>query len=135
MTYQELTSTEITKSEIFSVYNRARTFARRNPSILDPGRVNRALGIVQRVMAGSYRWEYATTHDHCTCADSTYRRVTCKHSIALMLLQRILEMRGLERWEASAQVTAWVELILGSDEPQEPEPSLGEIALAAWKAA
>ena len=85
----------LTKSEIFRWYNKAKAFARKNPQLVDPKRVDRALGILQT--KGNYfeahPWNASVTH--CDCPDTLYRRVVCKHSVAMMILSRILQ----ERWD------------------------------------
>lgn len=61
---------------------------------MDPKRVDRALGLLQQ--GGDYfaGKDYSATIDGCTCPDTFYRRVMCKHSIALMILARILHERN-----------------------------------------
>lgn len=65
------------RSTLFQVYNAGRRMG------IEPGRLNRALGLCQRRSRPS---EYATTAYGCTCADHKYRRVTCKHMLALAML-------------------------------------------------
>jgi len=83
----------LTKSEIFRWYNKAKAFARKNPHLVDPKRVDRALGILQT--KGDYfeihPWSASGTR--CDCPDSLYRRVVCKHSIALLIESQILQER------------------------------------------
>lgn len=69
----------------FTVYNHAKHMARRT-GILDPRRVNRALGILMspgRLEAKV--GEYGTTPFWCGCPDYRYRRVLCKHVLARMV--------------------------------------------------
>lgn len=85
--------TQTYQSQIFKAYNKARAFARKYPHLLNPKRVNRALGILQT--AGDYfvGKDFSSSQDHCGCADSTYRRMLCKHSIAFMMLEKIQASR------------------------------------------
>jgi len=64
------------KSALFRNYNAAKTLD------LDKGRLNRALGVAQ----SSKQTEYITTATSCTCPDARYRRTTCKHQIAKLLV-------------------------------------------------
>lgn len=73
----------MTKSEIFTQYNRARAAARKGK--LDPARVNRALGILQN----STPRPYLTTISSCNCQDhSRHPDIACKHMIAKMIEYR-----------------------------------------------
>lgn len=74
-----------TRSQIFSVYNRARAAARRG--LLDAKRVDRALGLLLR-RDGSR--PYRTNVRACTCPDSR-RGSICKHRIAAMMRVRIAQ--------------------------------------------
>jgi hypothetical protein len=70
----------MTKSEIFTQYNKARSAARQGK--LDPKRVDRALGVVQRKAQS----EYITTTRGCSCEDhSRHPGIACKHMIAKMI--------------------------------------------------
>ena len=90
-----------TKSEIFTVYNQLRAYARKHPDIIDPARVNRALGILQS--KAYYMGEkvfYSPTAGSCGCKDWEFRFArrrnytgACKHMIAEMLLEDILQLR------------------------------------------
>lgn len=73
-----------TRTEIFKAYNRARAAA--HAGRLEPGRVNRALGLTLRKGAWAHR-PYQTTLTSCDCFDSR-RGAICKHRIALMIQAR-----------------------------------------------
>jgi hypothetical protein len=73
------TESTINRSALFTAFNCARPLARQG--YIDGNRLNRALGIAQ----SSKPSQYITTADRCSCPDSSYRHVTCKHQIALML--------------------------------------------------
>lgn len=99
-----------TKSEIFSVYNKVKAFARKNPDLIDPKRVDKALGILQ---SNAYfvdsREEYNPTTNNCGCKDWEFfyasRRCyvngqekgkyagPCKHMIAELLIAKIQDQR------------------------------------------
>jgi len=77
----------MTKSEIFTQYNKARSTGVLNG--LEPKRVNRALGILQSADGGELKFEkYHTTVKSCGCIDSQ-RNHTCKHRIARMIAYKI----------------------------------------------
>ena len=71
------------KSALFSIYNVARTK-------VDRGRVNRALGIVQRADGGNLE-KYGTTLTWCGCPDFQFNGRWCKHQLALGLQKRAEE--------------------------------------------
>lgn len=84
------------KSQLFSVYNKARACG------LDRPRVNRAMGIIQAGRAklladGSAAVEnedgtvYMVKGKSCTCPDHRFRGETCKHIVASWLLVRMAE--------------------------------------------
>ena len=73
----------ITKSEIFTQYNKARSAAKHGK--LDAGRVNRALGIAQ----SKSPQKYVTTIKTCTCEDHKRHSTPCKHMIAKMIEVKI----------------------------------------------
>jgi hypothetical protein len=86
---------KLTKSELMSAYNFARSYARRNPEKLDPRRVDRAFGILQSKEARPY----TTTTRSCNCPDATKARKNgytgpCKHRTAQMLLVKIEKLRA-----------------------------------------
>lgn len=83
----EIETSPITKSQIFSVYNKARAAARAGK--LDAQRVNRALGYLLSGNAVEKWEEYQTTIKTCNCPDFVYRHKTCKHQISLMIYRRI----------------------------------------------
>lgn len=117
-----------TKSEIFTVYNTLRAFARKNPHLVDPTRVNKALGLLQsKAYWTEKRNEYLPTENTCYCKDAEYAfrknrkhagggryQGPCKHSIAEMMLNDIIENRKalevtqwIEQREALASVETW----------------------------
>ena len=71
------------KSALMVAYNTAK------PMVDDVGRLNRGFGIAQSNLARQTAtfMVYATTIYSCKCADSFYRKVVCKHRLALALLQ------------------------------------------------
>ena len=77
--------TKFNRSEIFSVYNKAKAAAR--AGLLDARRVDRALG---NLIADRDR-PYRTTKNSCTCPDA--RRNRCKHQIAEMMRRRMIAAR------------------------------------------
>jgi hypothetical protein len=73
----------MTKSELFTQYNRARAAARKG--LLDPKRVNKALGLAQSKTARPY----LTTTKSCSCPDRYYHPdKPCYHMIEKMLEYR-----------------------------------------------
>lgn len=76
----------MTKSELFSMYNKARAAAKHGK--LEAGRVNRALGILQ---TKDYISKYHTTIKSCDCEDHKRHQVPCKHMVALMIERRIAQ--------------------------------------------
>ena len=73
----------MTKNELFTQYNRARAAARKG--LLDPKRVNKALGLAQSKTARPY----LTTTKSCSCPDaSRHPGQPCKHMIAAMIEYR-----------------------------------------------
>lgn len=82
----QASTSEFTKSELFSWYNRARAAARQGK--IEAKRVNRALGYLQSGQAQTKWAEYHTTTTFCGCPDHA-RGHTCKHQIALMIVKRI----------------------------------------------
>jgi hypothetical protein len=80
--------TKFNRSEIFSVYNKAKAAAR--AGLLDARRVDRALGILIADRVRPYR----TTKNSCTCPDA--RRNRCKHQIAEMMRRRMLAAQAGE---------------------------------------
>lgn len=97
----------MTKSEVFTQYNKANGAVKNGK--LEQGRVNRALGIVQ-TKAEDIR--YTTTIGTCTCPDSIYRPTqTCKHRVALMIDQRVLEQQDADVYTARNYEMAKVEAV------------------------
>lgn len=89
----------MTKSEIFTQYNKARAAAKQGK--LEIGRVNRALGIAQ---SKSHEQKYQTTIKACTCKDhELHPEVACKHMVAKMIEVKI------ERTHAAEQPTVAAE--------------------------
>ncbi len=78
----------MTKSEIFTQYNKARAAARRGK--LDAKRVNRALGVAQSKTPRPY----ITTARTCNCPDHIKNpAIACKHMIAKMIEVRASQSR------------------------------------------
>lgn len=74
----------MTKSELFRMYNKARSAARQGK--LDESRVNSALSVLQ----SKNQPEYFTTITSCTCPDRKFHpRQACKHMIAEMIRVRV----------------------------------------------
>jgi hypothetical protein len=81
--YIERESETMTKSELFTQYNRARAAARKG--LLDPKRVNKALGLAQSKTVRPY----LTTTRSCSCPDAArHLGQPCKHRIAAMIEYR-----------------------------------------------
>ncbi len=91
----------MTKSEIFSMYNKARAAARKGK--LEAKRVNRALGILQ---TKQHDQKYNTTINSCNCEDHKRHAVPCKHMVAKMIEVKV------ERAKANENQTAKVQLQL-----------------------
>jgi len=73
----------MTKSELFTQYNRARAAARKG--LLDPKKVNKALGLAQ----SQTKRPYLTTTKSCSCEDRYYHPdKPCYHMIEKMLEYR-----------------------------------------------
>ncbi|MEA4812039.1 MAG: SWIM zinc finger family protein [Anaerolineaceae bacterium] len=97
------TSTKISKSEIFTVYNQMRAFARKHGNIKMIERLNKALGILQS--KDYYQAEkalYAPTAHTCGCKDWQFRFAhkraytgACKHILAEIMLEQIKLNRSL----------------------------------------
>jgi hypothetical protein len=77
------------QSEIFSVYNKARTAARQG--LLDEKRVNRALGLL---MSKNSNRPYNTTVKGCDCPDHIKTGKACKHMIKMMMQVRISQAKA-----------------------------------------
>lgn len=91
----------ITKSELFTAYNKARTAARRQGDNKLIDRLNKALGILQSkdYYAGD-RLAYIPTVSACGCKDWEYRHAAkraytgpCKHMIAEQMIYAIITAR------------------------------------------
>ncbi|MGH9158159.1 MAG: hypothetical protein ACRD1K_20510 [Acidimicrobiales bacterium] len=71
------------------VYNSALAWAKRT-GLSDPGRVNRAFGILKRPGALDRAvTEYSATRTECECPDR--RGLICKHRLAMMMWTRVQE--------------------------------------------
>lgn len=80
------------RAAIFAAYNRLRAFSRAHPDRVDPRRLNRALGLLQR----STPRPYPVSLDACACMDwsckNTRRRGyrgPCKHILAYYLAAQV----------------------------------------------
>ena len=90
----------VSKSLLFTVYNKFRSFARKNPHLLDEKRVNKALGIMQsKAYYAGDRSAYLPSTESCGCKDWEFRFAhrrkytgPCKHMIAEMMLAEIMAM-------------------------------------------
>lgn len=78
----------VNRSLLFTVFNKVRAIARRNPSLYDEKRVNKALGILQSKDYYADK-DYFTTTKSCTCPDHMIRQVNCKHIIAAQMKAEI----------------------------------------------
>lgn len=88
-----------TKSEIFSIYNKARKAARQGK--LNPAHVNKALGLL---LSGKER-PYVTTLKTCTCPN--WRSgIPCKHQVKRMMEYRIEQERHGKQLQAQASAEA-----------------------------
>ena len=94
----------MTKSQLMSVYNKARTAARQGK--LDPARVNRAFGILQAKDAGAHLSKYGATVKSCTCIDHARTGKPCKHMIAQMIVTRAAPQKSILRIEAHIQTAS-----------------------------
>lgn len=75
------------KSKLFTWYNKAR-----KAPIVERGRLNRALGLLQRADGGQSQFdEYGTALNFCGCPDQQYTRHYCKHQLAKMLEHRVYQ--------------------------------------------
>lgn len=75
----------MTRSQLFHTYNLARSAARNGK--LEPGRTNRALGILMSKDAEQHLTKYGATVSQCHCQDARRGNV-CKHRIARMIQKR-----------------------------------------------
>lgn len=91
---QTSSATKVSKSALFTVYNKARACG------LDRARVNRAMGIVQAgkvtlyqdgvaLVDGDKGKTYTVRGESCNCPDHTYRGIVCKHIVARWLVIRM----------------------------------------------
>lgn len=105
-----ITTTNLTKSEIFTAYNKARAAARHDGDKKLIDRLNKALGILQsKHYYHDERIAYLPTTSDRGCKDWQFRHSNkrgysgaCKHMLAEMLFVEIMEERtGLE-------VTTWL---------------------------
>ena len=91
---QQVSDLNLTTSEIFAQYNRAKAAARKRKfgkgsATEQVGRVNRALGI----LVGEKVRPYQTSVEKCSCPDATIGRFCCKHRKAAMMVRRIIRGR------------------------------------------
>lgn len=109
-----MSDTRPTKSEIFTVYNKARAAARKAGDSKRIDRLNKALGILlsKDYFAGD-KSEYQPSYFTCGCKDWQYRHAArraysgpCKHMIAESLLLDILTLRAEHLVIMPAKVTA-----------------------------
>jgi hypothetical protein len=73
-------------SVLMTCYNYTKHFARRT-GVIDPRRVDRALGYIMAGRVEEKSFQYGSTKEFCDCPDCRYRRVYCKHSIAIAILE------------------------------------------------
>ncbi len=73
-------------SALMSAYNTVKSRGKKN-GLWDTARTDRAFGLLQSGEAKISWVEYSTTVDSCECPDSQYRKVICKHSLAMMIGQ------------------------------------------------
>jgi hypothetical protein len=101
---------QLTKSEIFTAYNKMRAAARRAGNVKQIERLNKALGILlsNEYYAGE-RLAYIPTAHSCGCRDwefrlSAKRQYTggCKHMLAESMMQDALALR------VAHDVTVWL---------------------------
>ncbi len=102
--------THLTKSEIFTAYNKMRAAARRDGNVKQIERLNQALGILlsKEYYSGS-RVAYIPTAHSCGCKDWEFRFAAkrayvggCKHMLAESMMQSALALR------AAHDVTVWL---------------------------
>jgi hypothetical protein len=85
-----MTDKTLTRSQIFSQYNKARAAARKGK--LDEARTNRALGILLSKPENVH--QYVTTCGSCNCPDRiNHPKVACKHMISKMISVRASQNR------------------------------------------
>ena len=95
--------TSITKSEIFTAYNKARTAARRAGDLKLIERLNKALGILQsKAYYAGDRVLYIPTLTACGCKDWEFRHAAkraytgpCKHILGEILTAEIMQARNV----------------------------------------
>lgn len=93
----------ITKSELFTAYNKARTIARRVGDLKFIERLNKALGILQsKAYYAGDRVLYIPTVTGCGCKDWEYRHAAkrayvgpCKHMLAEQMTYAIMAARNV----------------------------------------
>ncbi len=71
-----------------SAYNLYKALARRT-GVVDPRRVDRALGILMSSKVDLKKYEYGSSKEYCGCPDCRFRRILCKHSIAIAILEDV----------------------------------------------
>ena len=96
----------ITKSELFTVYNKARAKARRDGDTKRIDRLNKSLGILQsKAYYTDDKTAYIPTLTDCGCKDWYFRFAKnraytgrCKHMLAEALQAEALEARNISPW-------------------------------------
>lgn len=73
-------------SALMTSYNYAKHFAKRT-GVIEPRRVDRALGYIMAGRVDEKAFQYGSTKEFCDCPDCHYRRVHCKHSIAIAIVE------------------------------------------------
>lgn len=95
------TSAKFTKSEIFSIYNKLKSLARKDGDLKKIDRLNKALGIL---MSNSYysgdKKNYSPTSFTCGCKDWEFHHAArrgytgpCKHMLTETMIEMIMERR------------------------------------------
>lgn len=100
----------LTKSEIFTVYNKMRAAARREGNLKLIERLNKAVGILlSKDYYQGERLAYIPTAQSCGCRDWEFRNTAkrayaggCKHMLAEVMMQSALALR------AAHEVTVWL---------------------------
>lgn len=92
-----MSTSRLSKSELFAAFNEARTYARKHHDQVDEQRLNRALGIIQtcEYYTGD-RAEYGPTIYSCGCKDWEFHNALrrgytgpCKHMLAEAIILEV----------------------------------------------
>lgn len=102
----------ISKSELMTAYNKARTALRRAGDVKAIERLNKAFGILQsKSYYNGDRVLYIPTATACGCKDWQYRLAAkraytgpCKHMIAEAMTAQIMQARGIDVTEFFEQL-------------------------------